>query len=847
MDALGVPSSAEQRPDYEQLKERCKEFLKDHKVDVGLQAEYGTGDSPDVFETDALLRDQDSGLAGFKYLTQLLAIKKRMSRVLTVELDDVIAHGEVDVSNTAGIHLAEEIMTNTKRYVDLFARAADELLETEEELVTAQVSQATAEPLDVLMESRRRHQAEHAAERQRQAQNEGLRIIMGDPSDGHGLYDNGAEDVIPAPLTRRFQVLFIPPTAQGKPLSLRQIRADDIGKLVTFTGVVTRVSEVKPKVVVAGFSCDTCGSEVYQEVKNRQFLPISECPHPDHKLNKTISRLSLNTRTTKFSKFQELKIQENADQVPVGAIPRTMTVHLNGEVTRSATAGDVVKVSGVFLPVPYSGLAALKAGLLSDTYVEAFHVEQLRKSYEKEAFSPEIHAAVEEIMQGGNIFDRLSQSIAPEIYGHEDVKKALLLLMVGAPEQNLMDGMRLRGDLHIMLMGDPGVAKSQLLKYLARATPRGVYTTGKGSSGVGLTAAVVRDSVTNELMLEGGALILADRGICCIDEFDKMNEIDRTAIHEVMEQQTVSIAKAGITTTLNARAAVLAAANPAYGRYNRRKPPAQNINLPAALLSRFDLLFLLLDEADPGKDLRLAQHVTHVHRTGKNPPLTFSPVSLDVLRAYVAKARAMPSPVIPSDGLLSEYVVNHYISMREEEKEAGTKASGYTTARSLLSILRLAQALTRLRLSDEVTQDDVDEAVRLIKASKESISEEPVLGAGGGSQDPISAIYMLIRALARESELQDGDAMDDDEDDDDDEARVAGGNASSRARSTPARAGHASSGAGARALAIPIPRIENRVLAAGFSRQQLEDCLQEYDAINVWIYDVFAQKLRFLA
>nr|KAJ0211639.1 hypothetical protein LSAT_V11C400212740 [Lactuca sativa] len=297
------------------------------------------------------------------------------------------------------------------------------------------------------------------------------------------------------------------------------------------------------------------------------------------------------------------------------------------------------------------------------------------------------------LAEDGDIYNRLSRSLAPEIFGHEDIKKALLLLLVGAPHRKLKDGMKIKGDLHICLMGDPGVAKSQVLKHIITVAPRGVYTTGKGSSGVGLTAAGQKDLVTNEFVLEGEALVLANMGICAIDEFDKMDESDRTAIHEVMEQQTVSIAKAGITTSLNARTAVLAAANPAcyylllpiiiyflitnsnmnvLGRYDLRRTPAENINLPPALLSRFDLLWLILDKADMDNDLEMARHVVYVHQNRESPTLGFAPLEASVLRAYISAARKL-SPSIPRE--LEEYIATAYSSIRQEEAKSNSPHS----------------------------------------------------------------------------------------------------------------------------------------------------------------------------
>jgi len=513
--------------------------------------------------------------------------------------------------------------------------------------------------------------------------------------------------------------------------SLRDLREQHLNALVKVSGVVTRRTGVFPQLRLVCFTCGQCGYMLgpFQQNGAREVRPGS-CPNCQG-----MGPFRLNQEKTVYRNYQKVTLQESPGTVPPGRVPRYKDVILLADLIDRARPGQEVEVTGVYMyahqagagNVPYTGFPVF------GTVIEANFVQQREDLMAQYSLTDQEKREILQLAKDPKIAQKIIRSIAPSIYGHTHMKTAVALSLFGGMQKNVGSKHRVRGDVNVLLLGDPGTAKSQVLKYVEKTAPRAVYTTGKGASAVGLTAAITKDPMTKEWVLEGGALVIADKGVCLIDEFDKMNEVDRTSLHEAMEQQSISISKAGVVTTLQARCAVIAAANPIGGRYDASLTLAENVELTDPILQRFDVLCVQQDRVDPVADERLARFVVGSHRR-----------SHPDARAE-AEARGEGEGLLPAGGaaeeeedtipqaLLKKYLMyaRHHVRPQlhflDQEKlaqlyadlrKASVNSGGVPIAvRHIESIMRTAEAHARMCLRDAVREDDVNAAIGVMLES----------------------------------------------------------------------------------------------------------------------------------
>jgi DNA replication licensing factor MCM5 len=454
-----------------------------------------------------------------------------------------------------------------------------------------------------------------------------------------------------------------------------------------------------------------------------------------------------------FIDQQILKLQEAPDQVPVGELPRHIMISADRYLTNRVVPGSRCTIMGVFSIYQNKGTKRSQnaAVAIRQPYIRAVgihaDVDHTRKG--NVSFTEEEEQEFLELSRRPDLYETFANCIAPSIYGNKDIKKAIACLLMGGSKKILPDGMKLRGDINVLLLGDPGTAKSQLLKFVEKVSPIAIYTSGKGSSAAGLTASVQRDHNTREFYLEGGAMVLADGGVVCIDEFDKMRDEDRVAIHEAMEQQTISIAKAGITTILNSRTSVLAAANPIFGRYDDMKTPGENIDFQTTILSRFDMIFIVRDAHDRARDERMAKHVMGISMGGRGVEETVqAEIPIDKMKRYITYCRQRCAPRLSPEA--AEKLSSHFVSIRRQvhasEMNANARSSIPITVRQLEAIIRITESLAKLSLSPVADETHVDEAIRLFLASTMDAVNQ---GEGQGSKEMMDEVNKIEEQLRR--------------------------------------------------------------------------------------------------
>ena len=556
-----------------------------------------------------------------------------------------------------------------------------------------------------------------------------------------------------------------------KRIEIRNLRSAHINRLMAIDGLVRKVTQVRPKIINAAFECQRCGHMTMLSQAGSRFLEPYTCESEACAGRKGAFKLMI--AKSEFLDAQKIMLQESPEDLRGGEQPQTLDVHVEDDMAGELVPGDRVIVSGIMRSYQRSTQAGGKLTSF-DVYLEGNGIELEQQEFKELEITKEDEEDIERLRNDPEIYEKVVHSIAPSIYGNDTIKEAMALQLFSGIVKNLPDGARIRGDIHMLLVGDPGTGKSQLLRYITKLAPRGIYAGGKSATAAGLTATAVKDEFGDgRWALEAGVLVLADGGIAAVDELDKMKSDDRSALHEAMEQQTISVAKAGIMATLKTRCALLGAANPKFGRFDMYKPLSEQIDMPSTLLSRFDLIFTLTDIPDRNVDTDIARHIIQSHYAGEldaraknvgdisEDQVTVQMKSIQteippaLLRKYVAYARKRVFPVMTKAA--RERLIEFYVGLRSQGE--GKEASVPVTARQLEALVRLAEASTRTRLGDEVTLEDANRVIGILETCLKQVGVDPetgkldvdwMVGKPKSQRDRIIILIDIIRDLMNE-------------------------------------------------------------------------------------------------
>lgn len=537
---------------------------------------------------------------------------------------------------------------------------------------------------------------------------------------------------------------------KSQSIMINEIRSEHLGKLLSVSGLIRQTSDVRPRITLAEFECPNCGQVIPIEQKESKLMPPVRCTGCGRKSNfKLYDKVLID--------MQRIVLEESPEGLSGGEQPKRIPIFISGDLLdpkleRRRYPGNKVEIIGVIKEIPIT----VKSGAASTAYdliMDCNFVDTVEEEYEEITISEEDEKEIKEIAKSEDVYEKFIGSIAPSIYGYEDIKEAITLQLFGGVQKERIDGSKTRGDIHLFLVGDPGSGKSEILRSVNELAPKSRYISGKGASGVGLTAAVVKDEFISGWTLEAGALVLANKGIVMIDEMDKMGKEDRSAMHEAMEQQVISISKATIQATLRSQTSVLGAANPKYGRFDPYSPVPSQIDLPPTLINRFDLIFPIRDIPNLEQDTKIATHVLELHRKpkSKKPEL-----SMSFFRKYIAYSRKNCRPKLSVAAL--NQIRNFYVELRSKgASDTGEIQSVPISARQLEALLRLSEASAKVRLSQKVKKEDAERAIKLLRSCMKQVAydvetgrfdiDKITTGITGTQRGRISTIRRIIEEL----------------------------------------------------------------------------------------------------